>query len=472
MNARLFAMVRRATTAACLAVALFAVSAAWADVTLPRVISDGMVLQRDAELPIWGKAAAGERVTVKLADSQATATADKDGHWMVRLPALPAGGPHTMSIQGNNSITLKNVLIGEVWVCSGQSNMEWPMSRVNDSEQEIASANYPQIRLFRVTRKKADEELDDVEATWQATSPKSVEDFSAVGFLFGRYLHKHLNVPIGLIESAWGGTPAEHWTPASAFAADASLKETSDHPHAQEVMKTPSVLYNGMIAPLIPYAIRGAIWYQGESNVPMGEHYHKLFSSMITGWRNEWGQGDFPFLYVQIAPWKYEKIDGWPPEGCPLVREGQLQTLALPNTGMVVTMDIGNVEDIHPTNKQEVGRRLGLAARAIAYGESLVYSGPVFKSMTTDGDRAVAHFDHVGGGLMADSGDLTTFEIAGDDGKFVPAKARIDGDTVVVQSAEVAEPKAVRYAWKDDAVPNLFNKEGLPASPFRAKVGE
>jgi sialate O-acetylesterase len=437
-----------------------------ADVRLGKIIGDNMVLQRDHELPIWGKADPGEKVTVRLADKEASGTAGADGRWLVRLPKFPAGGPHELVVTGKNKIILKNVLVGEVWICSGQSNMEWPMTQVDNPKMEIDSADYPKIRLFHARHKKSDREVDDVVGKWEACSPTSVPNFSAVAYFFGRHLHKELNAPVGLIECAWGGTPAEHWTPSASFQADSALSQTSGHPHSAKVMKTPSVLYNGMIAPLIPHAIRGAIWYQGESNVPMAKQYHRLFSAMITGWRKQWGQGDFPFLFVQLAPWNYAGIN-WPREGCPLVREAQLRTLSLANTGMVVTMDIGDVDDIHPRNKQEVGRRLGLAARAIAHGEPIVHSGPIYKTMKIEKDKAVLHFDHVHGGLVAKGGDLAWFEIAGKDRAFVDAKATIHGDKVVVQSDKVKQPVAVRFAWSDVALPNLFNQAGLPASPFR-----
>lgn len=452
------------TTTALLALVLVASAAvdqlALAEIQLSPVFSSNMVLQREKELPVWGTAEPGAEVTVEVAGESATATTDKEGKWMVRLKPLSAGGPHTLQASGDGSVTLDNVLVGEVWVCSGQSNMEWPLQRSNNAESEIAAADDSKLRLLTVTRKRSDKEDTSFEGKWEVCTPQSATDFSAVAYFFGRHLREELDVPVGLVKSAWGGTPAEHWTPKSSYDADPTLLETPAG--GQQVMNERSSLYNGMIAPLVPMAMQGVIWYQGESNVPRGTYYHHLFSSMIEGWRNEWDQGDFPFLFVQIAPFNYKGN-----EGCPQVREAQLQTLSLPQTGMVVTTDIGNVEDIHPKNKQDVGKRLGLAARAIAYGEDIPFSGPIYKSMDVKGDKVILHFDHTDGGLMATEGDLTNFEIAGDSGEFVPAKAEIEGDTVVVHSDDVTKPTAVRFGWKDTAEPNLFNGAKLPASPFR-----
>ncbi|WP_339908516.1 sialate O-acetylesterase [Symmachiella dynata] len=452
-----------------LAIIFTAPAAVDADVTVPQFFGNHMVLQRDKPVKLWGWADKGEKVTVALGEAQQETTADDDGRWSVHFPARPASRePVAITIQGKDySLAFDDVLFGDVWICSGQSNMEWPVTRTNDAKKEIAAADHPTMRLFTVKRSKQETPQRDVSGSWGVCSPETVPGFSAVGYFFGRHLQEHVDVPIGLINSSWGGTPAEYWTPTSAFEHDPQLKVTSDNEHAKNVMSTPSVLYNGMIAPIAGLSIRGAIWYQGESNVPMAEHYTKLFSGMIKGWREEFGQGEFPFLFVQIAPWDYRKIAAWPAGGAPIVREAQRNTLAVPKTGMVVTTDIGNVEDIHPTNKQEVGRRLGLAARAIEYGEKIVYSGPMFKSVKFDGNKAILSFDHLGGGLMAKGDKLTHFQIAGEDGKFVDAEAVIEGETVVVKSTEVPTPQAVRFGFSDVAEPNLFNKDGLPASPFR-----
>ncbi len=433
---------------------------------LPAIIGDNMVLQRDMPLPIWGWADKGEEVTVSIAGQTKTTKADDNGRWKVVLDKLDVGQPLEMTVKGSsgNTITIKNVLVGEVWVCSGQSNMEMGIGMCNKAKEEIAAANYPEVRLFMVPNVKANEPADDVNAAWNACTPQSVAadgwgGFSAAAYYFGRQLHKELGVPVGLIDTSWGGTPAEFWTSRKALEANAALK-----PLAQGES---SSLYNGMVAPLIPYAIRGAIWYQGESNLAGAYLYRTLFPAMIANWRADWRQGDFPFLFVQLAPFRYngQNQANWA-ELC----EAQRMTLdALPNTGMAVTTDIGNVTDIHPTNKQEVGRRLALWALAKTYGRSdLVYSGPIYKSMTVEGDKVRLRFDHVGGGLKSSDGKpLVDFTIAGADQKFVPAVAEIDNDSVVVHADAVAQPVAVRYAWRDDTQPNLANQEGLPASPFR-----
>jgi len=427
---------------------------------------DHMVLQRDAKVPVWGTANDGEQVTVAFRD-QEVSTVAKGGKWIVWLKPLEPGEPSDLTIAAGYTITIKNVLVGEVWVCSGQSNMQWSVNGADNAEQEIAAANYPNIRLFTVARKPQPEPVDDCVGAWSVCSPETVGNFSAVGYFFGRCLNKELNVPIGLINTSWGGTIAEAWTSRPGLEGEGDFKPILERRDAGFKPNNPnqaSVLYNGMIHPLLPFAIRGAIWYQGESNRSRAEQYAKLFPAMITDWRKNWGQGDFPFLYVQLAPFRYGNAD---PAECAELWEAQLKTLSLPNTGMAVTTDIGNFTNIHPTNKQDVGKRLALWALAGTYGEDIVYSGPLYESMSVEGSKIRIKLNHVGGGLLAKGGPLTEFTIAGEDRKFVPAVATIDGDTVVVQSDEVAKPVAVRFAWNDTPSPNLFNKEGLPASPFR-----
>jgi sialate O-acetylesterase len=450
----------------CVLVVLVA-TAAQAAVTLPAVIGNDMVLQRGMPAPIWGWADKGEEVTVTIAGQKHVTKAGDDGRWKVTLDKLAVGQPLEMTVEGSSGsrTTLKNILVGEVWVCSGQSNMEMGVGACNDAAKEIAAAKYPNIRLFTVKRAEVAQPATDVKGKWTPCSPQTVAadgwgGFSATAYFFGRKLYRELKVPIGLIHTSWGGTPAESWTSRKALEANPVLK-----PLAQGKS---SFLYNGMIAPLIPYAIRGAIWYQGEANVGAAYRYRTLFPAMIANWRADWGEGNFPFIFVQIAPFNYHN-GGADPRACAELWEAQRMTLdAAPHTGMAVTTDITDLNDIHPKNKQEVGRRLALWALANVYGKKLVYSGPIYKSMTVEGDKIRLRFDHRGGGLKARDGrPLNEFTIAGADQKFVPAEAEIDGDTIVVRSDKVGEPVAVRYAWHDDATPNLANKEGLPASPFR-----
>jgi sialate O-acetylesterase len=451
----------------CCAFVALATATVSAAVKLPALIADNMVLQRGQPIPIWGWADKGEDVSVTLGKQELAAKADDNGRWKVTFDKLDVGRPLEMTVKGSsgNTITVKNIAVGEVWICSGQSNMEMGVGMCNNAQQEIAAAKYPQIRLFKVTKEKAAQPAVDVKGRWEPCSPQAVAadgwgGFSAAAYFFGRHLHKQLKVPVALIDTCWGGTPAEFWTSRKALEANPALK-----PLAQGES---SCLYNGMIAPLIPYAIRGAIWYQGESNVAAAHRYRTLFPAMIANWRADWGQGDFPFGFVQIAPFNYHN-GGADPRACAELWEAQRMTLdAAPNTGMAVTTDITDLNDIHPKNKQEVGRRLALWALAKVYGRKLVYSGPMYKSMAVEDGKIRLQFDHCGGGLAARDGKpLSDFTIAGSDQKFVPAVATIDGDSIVVSSDKVASPVAVRFAWRDDATPNFANKEGLPASPFR-----
>ena len=641
-----------------LTVCMFFLSAgacALGDIKLPAIIGDNMVLQRGKVVPIWGWAEPGEEVMVSVSwhSMQWGVKAGADGKWMFRMKCPEAGGPYEMTLKGKNTITLKNIMAGEVWVCSGQSNMEWPTAAAANGTQEVAAADYPNIRLFTVKKKIADAPEADCVGSWSQCSPQTVGGFSAVGYFFGRHLHKELDVPVGLINTSWGGTVAEAWTSGGALekmpefkaavdriaAAKADpegsmkkyreeleawqkkvelagaegkgcveadfddsgwaemelpvlweqgglanfdglvwFRKTVDVPEglaggeltlelgpiddmdrtwvngvtvggheaagqwatprrykipsnvikagrnvivvrvldtgggggiygkAEELKlkaggaggeislagkwrykvgydlrkmpaqpqpprwannpNAPTALYNGMIAPLIPFGIQGAIWYQGESNAGRAYQYRELFPLMITNWRQDWNTGEFPFLFVQLA--NFMAVDPEPVESAwAELREAQLMTLKLANTGMAVIIDIGEAADIHPRNKQDVGRRLGLWALARTYGRRVVYSGPLYKSMKIEGNRIVLSFDHVGGGLVAKDGGLKGFAVAGADGKFVWADAKIEGRTVVVSSDNVAEPAAVRYGWANNPVCNLYNSEGLPASPFR-----
>jgi sialate O-acetylesterase len=440
------------------------------------VIGNDMVLQQGSSLPIWGWADKGEEVTVSVAGQTVSGKAGDDGRWEVKLAKLEAAPdekPLEMTIKGSSGepITLKNILIGEVWVCSGQSNMELGIAVAKNGPAEIKAANYPEIRLFTVPKVRAHEPAKDVKAAWAECNPKTISaggwgGFSAAAYYFGRDLHKKLKVPVGLIFTSWGGTPAEQWTSKKALEAEPLLKGLAGKGEN-------STLYNAMIAPLVPFAIRGAVWYQGEANVGRAAQYRVLLATMIRDWRTDWAQGDFPFGIVQIAPYKYgnEDKNGGIPEA--ELWESELITAEkVPNTGVAVTMDIGELTNIHPKNKQDVGHRLALWALATVYGQKVVYSGPIYKSMEIDGDKIKISFDHVDGGLKSRDGQpLTEFTITGPDGKFEPAKAEIEGATVVVQSDKVSNPVAARFAFHDTAQPNLENKEGLPAAPFRTDSG-
>jgi sialate O-acetylesterase len=461
-------MIRRFPILVAAAMVLVTVSFVRADVRLPKIIGDHMVLQQEKKVNVWGWAEAGEKVMVKLAESSAETNADQQGKWKIALDPPAAGGPYEMTITGNNTLTLKDILVGEVWVCSGQSNMEWPIAASNNANEETEKAKFPNIRLFTVTKKIAQDPQSDCDGSWKPCDPSSVASFSAVGYFFGRRLHQDLNVPVGLVNSSWGGTLAEAWTSQSTLANNEMFAKILER-SAKFDPRTPhqaSVLFNGMINPLIPLGIRGAIWYQGESNIGRAEQYAVLFPAMIQDWRKNWGQDEFPFYFVQLAPYRYGQTD---PALCAELREAQFKTLSVPNTGMAVTMDIGNVKDIHPRNKQDVGSRLAAWALANTYGKKeLIYSGPLYESMSVEGNKIRLKFKHVAEGLVA-KGDipLQDFIIAGEDQQFVAAEAVIDGLTVVVSSDKVAKPVAVRYGWRDDAEPNLFNSAGLPASPFR-----
>ncbi|HUT31892.1 MAG TPA: sialate O-acetylesterase [Planctomycetota bacterium] len=421
-----------------LAVAL-AVSAV-ADVKLPAVVSSNMVVQRGVKARIWGTADAGEQVTVTLGTQKQTAKADDKGDWAVVLEPMKEGGPLEMTVAGKNTIKLENVLVGDVWVCSGQSNMEFSEGGCNNAKDEAAAANFPNIRHFGLQKAVSATPLKEAKGAWAVCSPGTVSRFTAVGYFFGRHLHKELNVPIGLLHTSWGGTPAQAWTSRAALEAvpemqhyvkaldavanpsdeakkkfeealkkwednAAKAKEAKKQPPRKPAMPgvgahTPSALYNAMIAPVTPYTIRGAIWYQGESNAGNAKDYRILFPTMIKNWRKDWGQGDFPFLFVQLA--NFMGVDKTPADhGWADLREAQDMTLALPKAGQACIIDIGEARDIHPKNKQDVGKRLALAALAIEYGKDIVYSGPRFDKMTVEGNKARIAFKHVGGGLVA-----------------------------------------------------------------------
>ncbi len=527
-----------------------------ADVKLPAIFGDHMVLQQETVLPVWGTADPGEKVTVTVGMESANATADAKGNWSVKLKALPSGSaPVTVTVEGKNKLTFSDVLVGDVWICTGQSNMEFNFSGAHNAADELPKADDPQLRLFSVLHTASIQPATDVDrkqggGEWKLCTPQTIPSFTAVGYFFGRELRSKLQRPVGLIETCWGGTPAEAWTSLPALESTPALADyvtrydtqLAAFPKAMEMYpaqmaayqaalekwnkegkipyqaamsawnaavetakaagatppprpttggpppmphnpngdsRLPTVLFNGMIAPLIPYAIKGTIWYQGESNTAKAMEYRTLFPLMITDWRKRWGLGDFPFLFVELAAYD---DSAYPNQNWALLRESQVKTLALPRTGMASAVDIGDPKNIHPQDKIDVGLRLALVARHVAYGEDVVCSGPLYDSMKVDGNAIRISFTQTGGGLVigkapwipaslqknpVSTTELESFTIAGADQKWEPAQAKIDGNTVVVSSAQVPEPVAVRYGWSDAPRCNLYNKEMLPASPFR-----
>ncbi|MCS7089815.1 MAG: sialate O-acetylesterase [Verrucomicrobiota bacterium] len=469
-----------------------------ADFRTAPIFTHHMVLQQGQPVPVWGWGEEGEPITVRLGRQRVT-TVVRNGRWEVRLRPLRAGGPWSLEvISPARHEVFTNVLVGEVWLCSGQSNMEWPLERSHEPEADIASATNTMIRFLDVPNVKAEAPTTRLNAQWTVCSPERARTFSAVAYYFGRALHQARGVPVGLIRSDWGGSPAEAWMsretlemrpryireildpfPEQWRRYQESLEEwrkarEEAQREGREFTRNapwppwrPSELYHGMIAPLIPYGIKGVLWYQGESNVGRAEQYRTLLQDLIRNWRRDWRQGDFPFLVVQLAPFMPVKAEPGESAWAEL-REAQLLTMRqVPKVGMVVTTDVGDPNDIHPIWKRPVGERLALAARAIAYGERIVWSGPIYRSVRFEKGRALVSFDHVGRGLEARGGPLKGFAICGEDRKWVWAEAQIVGQTVEVWSPLVPHPVAVRYGWADCPVVNLWNKEGLPASPFR-----
>jgi len=523
----------------------------WADVKMPAIFGDHMVLQQDSTLPVWGTAEAGEKVTVAIGTDTGSAVADNDGKWVVKLAPLPAGtAPQSMTVTGKNTLKFEDVLVGDVWICSGQSNMAFGLNGTHNAATEVPKADDPQMRLFAVGLKVSVTPRSDLSGHWVLCTPDTAKGFTAVGYFFGRDLRAHLNRPIGLIGTYWGGTPAQAWTSIEALQKDPLMKHYVDahdkimagntpealkafyvKQAAYQTEKTkwetevntpfkasmvawteavakakadgqapppkptlsqpapyapvppdggqgaPANLFNAMIAPLIPYAIKGVIWYQGESNAGQPVEYRSLFADMITDWRGRWAQGDFPFLFVQLAKYKA------PNNAFAELRQAQFQTLALPKTGMATAFDVGSQDEIHPKDKMDVGQRLALVARHVAYGEDLVYTGPLFDKIEATDNKVRVSFTQIGGGLIIGAApwvpdgatplpttSLLGFTLQAPDGKWVDADATIDGATVVVSSSQVPKPHAVRYAF-DSASGNLYNKEGLPAIPFRSDKG-
>lgn len=479
-----------------------------AQVSLPKVLSSHMVMQRDLPVHVWGMASPGQSVTVAFRGESRSVNADTLGHWNAYLKPGSAGGPFSLTVTPGGApqhgaaqpaITLDDIMVGDVWVASGQSNMEFPLSRASTAAQDLPNAANPQIRLLMIRKRSADYAMWDADADgWTPSTPETAKDFSAVAWYFAREIAARQHVTIGLVDATWGGTVGESWVRLTALGEDASLApifvsrgkmtdeaadavaEEADEKRQQDEAKAagkpvpqfpwhpplnswgPGLLWNGMIAPLTPLPIRGVLWYQGESNSALARvhSYDRVMRTLIEDWRRQWGIGAFPFLYVQISNFKSTPREDWAE-----LREQQVRTLAMRNTAMAVTIDIGNPDDVHPTDKLDVGLRLARAARVLTYGENIEYSGPMFRQATTESNSVRAWFDHAKG-LQAKGGVVTGFEVAGRDGRFVPATATIDGTTVVASSPEVAAPVYVRYGWANSPLCDLFNGDELPASPF------
>ena len=439
------------------------------DLRLPAIIAEHMVLQQTFEAPLWGWAKAGDTVTVTTSwDGRSYhPVTDAKGKWMCKVPTPKAGGPFSLTFEADTLIEIEDVLIGEVWVCSGQSNMQMSMQGyrnqpIRGSNEAVARSAGDPIRLLQVKRTFSDTPMDDLTGDWQVASPETVFPFSAVAYSFGKLLYDALDVPIGLIHSSWGGTPAEAWTDKATLA---GLEIDIEAIKKQRDYQQPSVLYNGMIQPLIPFGIRGALWYQGESNRNEPDVYDDLMEAMIGNWRNQWDQGDFPFYFVQIAPFEYGGG-----ANSAYLREAQLKTLQeVPNTGMAVTLDIGEKNNIHPAEKIAVGERLAYWALTQTYGiQGIRHSGPVYQSMEVKEGKVHVTFEHAENGLIPFPTPSNNFEVAGKDRVFHPAQATITRLGLVVWSEEEKEPVAVRYGWKNWLVGDLFNTAGLPASSFRS----
>jgi sialate O-acetylesterase len=507
----------------CLTGLLALASAVQAEVKLPTAFSEHMVMQRDVPVPVWGWADAGEKITVQIGKQTKTTVANAEGKWRLKLDKLKAGGPYSLTISGKNRIVISDVYAGEVWICSGQSNMDMTVAKedrywcgVFNEAAEVAAADYPLIRVFDTDFTPTATPQDDVVGKWEVVSPKTIGHLSAVAYFFARDIQKKIKMPIGLITTAYGASTAEAWVSEEALVNEVVCKPLVDsfksklakyladtaaplkyklaeerwkiiadsaraagkniprgprNPDPVRDQHNASVLWNGMVTPLVPYAIRGVIWYQGESNSPTAKIYRQIMETLINDWRKQWGQGNIPFLYVQLANIG-KTYDSLPAQGGAeaIKREAQLQNLSIPNTAMAVAIDNADPDDmnnVHPKNKQEIGKRLALAALAIVYNKKIVYSGPLYNKMQIEGSSIRLYFKNTGGGLIGKGGELKGFAIAAADKKFVWANAKIDGNSIVVSAAGVNNPAVVRYAWGNNPQATLYNKEELPASPFR-----
>ena len=464
-----------ANFAFCATLALCSTRACCAAARLPSIFADNMILQQNAKTIVWGTANPNESVTVEINEAAGSAVANFDGIWRVELPAQKAGGPYDMTVRAENTIVYKNVWFGEVWLCCGQSNASFPLKRAARGKEESATATYPQLRFFTVPQRSAEEPQRDFSAKWEPCSPKTCPDVSALAYYFGQYLHEKLQAPVGVVVAAWSGSTCEAWVERSSLAKFPELEPLLDPDRLMRASpgQRAGALYNGMIAPLVPFAIKGVVWYQGESNANRAWQYRALFPTLISSWREKWGQGDFPFYYIQLPNFMAAKSEPSASAWAEL-REAQHKALSARNVGEVVTIDLGDANNLHPKNKEDFGRRLANLALAKTYDFDAPYSGPIFKSFKVVDSRAFLSFDSVDGELKigenpgCDSSELRGFAVAGADRVFHWAEASIiDDGVVVVSSPEVAKPIAVRYAWADNPICNLTNASGLPASPFR-----
>lgn len=461
-----------------------------AEIRLPSFFSEHMVLQKSENVPVWGWGRPGEQVTVRLSSYSETTEADQNGHWKITLNLADSGpGPFELVIQGDNLITIPDVLIGEVWLCVGQSNMEMRFGACTDAKEIMKKTDIPYLRHFKVERQAVSEPADDVKGSWVKAVRNDVAKFSGAGFHFGRSLQKELNCPVGLVHSSWGGSIAETWTSRETLA---ELKPLDDYNYDTIPSKMPSYLFNGMLNPLIPYAFKGVIWYQGESNAADGDWYRRVLSAMLDDWRTRWQRDTFPFYFCQLANFRGKenlpKNSSWAE-----FREAQTSCLLIPNTGQAILIDIGEEGTVHPRNKKDVGERLARIALARDYNRNIVYSGPVFQSAVVADDKIFINFTNTDDGLLAKTlpdyykpksieettvplvcnspdSELEGFAICGQNKEWVWAQAKIEGDGVLVWSPEIAEPVGVRYAWSDNPTCNLYNGAGLPAGPFRTSM--
>jgi sialate O-acetylesterase len=441
---------------------------------LPHVFGNNMVLQCDSLIPVWGWAEPGEHIIVELNGRQKETKTNSQGKWQVILPPQKSGGPFELKIIAKNKIVFSNIYLGDVWICAGQSNMSFPLKRVTHSKEEIASANFPRIRFLTVPAQSSEKPATDFDAQWQICSSKTAPDLSAISYYFSRNVHESLKRPIGIIILAWGGSSGEAWTDRKKLKAYPELAPLASQERIDKSVpcQKAGYLHDGMLLPICPFSIKGVIWYQGESNANRAWQYQTLFPIMIANWRENWGQGDFPFYYVQLP--NFMKTQDKPSASAwAELREAQHKTLSVRNVGEVVSIDVGDANDLHPQNKEIIGNRLAVLALAKTYGHDVPYSGPEFRSMVIEDNKAILTFSHMEEGLrigsnsQCDDSALRGFAIAGKDQKFYWAEAIILDDVVVVSSPEVPNPIAVRYAWADNPICNLTNSAGLPASPFR-----